>query len=70
LYVHVKNPDDHDALLKLKQSFNSYPGSCEVVLVLGEDKKSALRMPFTVEPHDDLKAAIGSLFGTECVAVK
>lgn len=70
LYVHVKNPDDHDALLKLKQSFNSYPGSCEVVLVLGEDKKSALRMPFTVEPHDDLKAAIGSLFGNECVAVK
>lgn len=70
LYVHVKNPDDHDALLKLKQTFNSYPGACEVVLVLGEDKKSALRMPFTVEPHDDLKASIASLFGQECVAVK
>jgi DNA polymerase-3 subunit alpha len=70
LYVHVKNPDDRDNLLKLKQSFNSYPGSCEVVLVLGEDKKSAIRMPFTVEPHDDLKASIGSLFGQECVAFK
>jgi DNA polymerase III subunit alpha len=70
LYVHVKNPDDRDNLLKLKQSFNSYPGSCEVVLVLGEDKKSAIRMPFTVEPHDDLKATIGGLFGQECVAVK
>jgi DNA polymerase-3 subunit alpha len=70
LYVHVKNPDDHAALLKLKQNFNSYPGSCEVVLVLGEDKKSALRMPFTVEPHEDLKAAIGGLFGAECVAIK
>lgn len=70
LYVHVKNPDDHEALLKLKQSFNSYPGSCEVVLVLGEDKKSALRLPFTVEPHEGLKAAIGTLFGQECVALK
>ena len=70
LYVHVKNPDDRDNLLKLKQSFNSYPGSCEVVLVLGEDKKSAIRMPFTVEPHDDLQASIGSLFGQECVAFK
>lgn len=70
LYVHVKNPDDRDNLLKLKQSFNSYPGSCEVVLVLGEDKKTAMRMPFTVEPHDDLQASIGSLFGRECVAFK
>ena len=70
LYIHVKNPDDHDNLLKLKQSFNSYPGSCEVVLVLGEDKKSAIRMPFTVEPHDDLKASIGNLLGQECVALK
>ena len=70
LYVHVKNPDDHENLLKLKQSFNSYPGSCEVVLVLGEDKKSAIRMPFTVEPHDDLTTTIGNLFGTECVALK
>lgn len=70
LYIHVKNPDDHENLLKLKQSFNSYPGSCEVVLVLGEDKKSAIRMPFTVEPHDDLKTTIGNLFGQECVAIK
>lgn len=70
LYVHVKDPNNHEALLKLKQSFNSYPGSCEVVLVLGEDKKTALRMPFTVEPHDDLKTAVGELLGAECVALK
>ncbi|HVI69282.1 MAG TPA: OB-fold nucleic acid binding domain-containing protein, partial [Magnetospirillaceae bacterium] len=70
LYIHVKNPSDRDSLVKLKQSFNSYPGTCEVVLVLGEDKKSAVRMPFTVEPHDDLKAVIGSMLGQECVALK
>ncbi len=70
LYVHIKNPGDRDSLVKLKKSFNSYPGTCEVVLVLGEDKKSAVRMPFTVEPHDDLKATIGGMFGQECVAIK
>lgn len=70
LYVHVKDPNNHDALLKLKQTFNSYPGSHEVVLVLGEDKKSAMRMPFTVEPHDDLRTVIAELLGPECVAVK
>lgn len=70
LYVHVKNPDDHDSLLKLKQTFNSYPGGHEVVLVLGPDKTSAIRMPFTVEPHDDLKASIAGLLGAECVALK
>jgi DNA polymerase III subunit alpha len=70
LYVHVKNPDDHDSLLKLKQTFNSFPGSHEVVLVLGDEKKSALRMPFKCEPHDDLQSTIASLLGPDCVALK
>lgn len=70
LYVHVKDPDNHDALLKLKQTFNEYPGSHEVVLVLGTDKKSAIRLPFTIEPHNDLQAIIGNLLGPDCVAIK
>ncbi len=70
LFVHVKNPDDRDALVKLKQKFNNFPGKCEVVLVLGEDKKTALKMPFTVDPHDELRAGVGELFGAECVALK
>ncbi|HKX73056.1 MAG TPA: DNA polymerase III subunit alpha [Candidatus Saccharimonadales bacterium] len=70
LYVHVKDPDNHDALLKLKQTFNEYPGGHEVVLVLGEQKKSAMRMPFTIEPHDDLQSAVAMLLGPDCVALK
>jgi DNA polymerase III alpha subunit len=70
LYVHVKDPDNHDALLKLKQAFNNYPGGHEVVLVLGADKKSAMRMPFKIEPHDDLQTAVAGLLGAECVALK
>lgn len=70
LYVHVKDPDNHDALTRLKQEFNNFPGAHEVVLVLGEEKKSAIRMPFKIEPHDDLQSAVAALFGADCVALK
>lgn len=70
LFVHVKDPDNHDALLKLKQTFNNYPGEHEVVLVLGAEKKSAMRLPFTIDPHNDLQTAVAGLLGAECVALQ
>lgn len=70
LYVHVKDPNNHDALLKIKQTFNDYPGEHEVVLVLGTEKKSAMRLPFTIEPADNLKTSLSSLLGPDCVALK
>lgn len=71
LFVHVKQPDDHTTLLELKKCLNNFPGDCEIILVLGEDnKKSALRLPFRIEPHDDLRAQIAALYGEECVVVK
>ena len=70
LFVHVKNPDDHETLLQLKKTFNEYPGTNEVILVLGEEKKSALRMPFKVTPDADLCEKIALLYGSECVALK
>lgn len=70
LYVHIKDPDDHDSLLKLKQTFNQFPGDKEVVLVLGPDKSSAIRMPFKVEPLDELTHQIAGLYGQDCVAMR
>jgi DNA polymerase-3 subunit alpha len=70
LYVHVKDPNDHDRLLKLKQSLNKFPGASEIILVLGDTKSSAIRLPFRVEPSDALRASIGELYGAECVALK
>ncbi len=70
LYVHVKNPNDHDRLKQLKQSLNEYPGESEIILVLGEDKSSAIRLPFLIEATDALRSTIGELYGTECVVVK
>lgn len=70
LFVHVKDPANHDALLKLKQTFNSFPGAHEVVLVLGAEKKSAMRLPFKVEPHNDLQISIANLLGADAVVLK
>lgn len=70
LYVHIKDPDNHDALLKLKQTLNQYPGDSEVILVLGADKKSALRLPFRVTPAPELQTELAGLYGNDCVALK
>jgi DNA polymerase-3 subunit alpha len=70
LYVHIKNPEDHEALLKLKHGFNQHPGQHEVILVLGEDKKSAIRLPFKVEAGEALSEHIASLYGAESFAVR
>lgn len=70
LYVHIKNPDDHDTLRRLKQSLNGFPGSHEIILVLGEDKTSAIRLPFKVDPTSTLQTVVADLYGAECVVLK
>jgi DNA polymerase-3 subunit alpha len=70
LYVHVKDPNDHDSLLKLKKSLNDFPGESEIILVLGEAKSSAIRLPFKIDPSEQLRMMISDLYGTECVALK
>jgi DNA polymerase-3 subunit alpha len=67
IYVHITDPNDQDTLLRLKKLFNNYAGSSEIILVLGEDKSSAIRLPFTAEPSPELEAAIGELYGADYV---
>ena len=70
LYVLVKNPSDTDSLVKLKQSCSTYPGLSEIILVLGEDKKKAMRLPFRCEPSEALTGELAEIFGEENVKVK
>ncbi len=70
LFVHVKDPDNHEMLLKMKQTLNNYPGMNEIILVLGEDKKSAIRLPFRTEPSEVLITQLAELVGDECVVLK
>lgn len=70
LYIHVKDPADQDKLLKMKQSFSQHPGSSDIVLVLGADKQSAIRLPFKTDPTETLQSIVKEIYGTECVALK
>jgi DNA polymerase III subunit alpha len=70
LYVHIKDPDDHGALLALKQTCSSFPGGTDIVLVLGADKKSAIKLPFQVDSSDVLVGELVKLLGEDCVALK
>lgn len=70
LFVHVRNPDDHDALLLLKQICSNFPGLTNIVLVLGEGKKSAIKLPFRVEASDSLIGNLVRILGEDAVALK
>lgn len=70
LYIHVKDTNDHDRLLNMKRELNGFPGESEVILVLGEAKDSAIRLPFRVEVSESLQDKIADIYGRECIAVK
>lgn len=70
LYVHVKNPDDQASLMKLKQISGEFPGVTDIVLVLGADKKSAIKMPFKVDGSNGLIGELVKLLGEDAVVLK
>jgi DNA polymerase-3 subunit alpha len=70
LFVHIKNPDDHDALLSLKKTCGDHPGVSDIVLVLGSEKKSAIKLPFRVEHSDLLVGKLVKLLGEDAVVLK
>jgi len=70
LYVHIKNPDDHDALLALKVVCGDFLGTQDIVLVLGESKKSAIKLPFRVDGSDNLISRLVKLLGEDAVVLK
>lgn len=70
LFVHIKNPDDQNALISLKQICSQFNGTTDIILVLGEDKKSAIKLPFRVDGSDELISSLVKEFGEDCVALK
>lgn len=70
LFVHVKDPEDQDSLLHLKQTCSDHPGLSDIVLVLGSEKKSAIKLPFRVEHSDALMGKLVKLLGEDAVVLK
>lgn len=70
LFVHIKDPDDRDALLSLKKTCSEYPGILDIVLVLGNEKKSAIKLPFKVDGCDKLIDSLSKILGKDSVKIK
>ena len=70
MYVHIKDPDDHEALKALKQICSDYPGSFDIVLVLGDEKKSAIKLPFKIDANDALIGELVKILGEDSVVIK
>ena len=70
LFVHIKDSGDEVLLQQLKQLCSSYPGFSDIILVLGNDKKSAIKLPFKVEPTDELVGALVKLLGEDAVSLQ
>lgn len=70
LYVQIKDPDDHKSLLMLKKICADHIGSSDIVLVLGSEKKSAIKLPFKVDINDRLTDSLVKILGEDCVILK
>ena len=70
LYVHIKDPDDSERLRLLKEVCAKHPGTADIILVLGDQKKSAIKLPFRIEENDGLLAELVKQLGEECVTLK
>lgn len=70
LFVHIKDPNDHDSLLAVKQICSGHAGASDIVMVLGMDKSSAIKLPFKVDGSDELVAKLVKALGEDAVALK
>jgi len=70
LFVHVKDPDDQDSLMKIRNACSHFPGLSDIVLVLGPDKQSAIKMPFRVDGSDELVGRLVKILGEDAVILK
>ena len=57
-------------MLSIRKICEKFPGMSEVVLVLGEVEKSAIRMRFKVDASSKLLKELVLLLGEECVVLK
>lgn len=70
VYIHVEDPNNSEALRQLKLVGSKHPGTTDVVLVLGADKKSAIRLPFKIDDGDTCIEQLKTAVGQEFVVIK
>ncbi|HEY5695720.1 MAG TPA: OB-fold nucleic acid binding domain-containing protein, partial [Candidatus Saccharimonadales bacterium] len=70
LFVHIREPDDHNSLMELKRTCSEFAGNTDIILVLGPDKRSAIKLPFRVDGSDGLISSLVKQLGEDCVVLK
>ncbi|HRC28132.1 MAG TPA: DNA polymerase III subunit alpha [Candidatus Saccharimonas sp.] len=70
VYVHIPDPNNHTALLALKRACSANPGQSDIIMVLGPDKASAIRLPFRVDLEGTLLQTLNTLLGEGSVVIK
>ena len=70
IFLHVKDPSNSELLTKTKSALNKFSGENEVIMVLGNDKKDALKLPFRVEVCDELLKELNEYYDNDCLVVK
>jgi DNA polymerase-3 subunit alpha len=70
LFIHIKDPEDHQLLHQVKEICQGNLGLNDVVLVIGDDKKSAIKMPFRVDAGKRLISELVKLIGEDSVILK
>jgi DNA polymerase-3 subunit alpha len=70
VFVQVKTADDEAVLQELRKICADNPGTTDIILVLGTEKKSAIRLPFRIEVSDACTGALVKLVGEDGVVIK
>lgn len=70
VYVHVHDPNDHDKLKMLKDLCSKNPGITELVLVLGTEKKSAIKLPFKIDGEEAFVGVLREAMGADAVKIQ
>lgn len=70
IYVHIEDPDDDQKLVALKEICAKHPGESSIVLVLGSEKKSAIKLPFRVDETESLLAHLAEKIGSKSIVLK
>lgn len=70
LYIKIVNTEDHESLITLKKICADSPGENEIIMVLGSEKSSAIRLPFRIDLSGDCVDRLRELVGEENIVVK
>jgi DNA polymerase-3 subunit alpha len=70
VFVHVKDPEDQASLMQIRSECSHFPGLSDMVLVLGPEKQSAIKMPFRVDGSDELIGRLVKILGEDAVVLK